>query len=170
MTGGDRWALSAGDLSASLSIFSSVEHPLDPVDAAPGPHTSSELAVKMVSQELLAARLSGGQFGAVRSCADVNRMTLSAAAAAAPAAAAERYSRRGLPATFLEDHQAGAGPLWVQERLRLHYSDSGLEVQSVAIKTAPDSIFYGGSNYCKLLSPSRALEYVLIDSLKGTQP
>ncbi|KAF0294334.1 hypothetical protein FJT64_007971 [Amphibalanus amphitrite] len=159
-----------GDLTADLSIFSSVEFPLDPVDAAPGPHASSELAVKMVSQELLAAKLPVGQFGDVRSCADVNQMTLAAAVEAAPPAAFERYQRRGLPVTYLEDHQAGAGPLWVQERLRLHYNEDGLEIQSVAIKTAPDSIFYGGSNYCKLLSPTRALEYVLIDSLKGTQP
>ena len=147
-----------------------MEHPLDPVDASPGPHASSELAVKMVSQELVASKLPAGQFGDIRSCADVNRMTLEAAAAAAPETAQERYQRRGLPVTFLDDHMASAGPLWVQERLRLHYNDDGLEVQSVAIKTAPDSIFFGGSNYYKLLSPSRALEYVLIDSLKGTQP
>ncbi|XP_037071612.1 uncharacterized protein LOC119092739 [Pollicipes pollicipes] len=159
-----------GDTSANISIFSSVEHPLDPVDASPNSHTSSEIAVKMVSQELVASVLPAGTFGPRRSCRDANQLALDTALAAAPDTARERFSRRGHPAVLLDDHMALIGPLWVQERLRLTYGTDGVQVQSVAIETAVDSPFFPGNHYCKLLSPSRALEYVLIDGLRGTQP
>jgi len=159
-----------GDATATIAVFSSVEEPLDPVDASPNAHCSTEIAVKMVSQELVSTRLPGGTFGAVRSCSDLNQLAMQQALLAAPLPSWERFDRRGLPVTYLEDHQAAAGPLWVQGRLRLNYSDTGLTVQSVAIKTGVHSPIFPGNHYCKLLTPSRALEYVLIDGLRGTEP
>ena len=155
---------------ASIHMYSSVESPFNPLDDSANPVTSSEIAVKLTSQENLASLLPSAEFGVNRSCRDINEAALSAALAAAPDTARERFNRRGKPVTYLEDHSAAAGPLWVQEKLRLSYTADGLEVQSIALKTAPTSFIYPGSQYCKLLTPSRALEYILTDGLRGTQP
>jgi len=159
-----------GAAAATITVYSSVELPANPADISTPPQTSAELAVKMVSQQLVAKDLPDGTFGTASSCSDINQQTMAAALEMAPQTAQERFQRRGLPVSYLEDHEVGAGPLWVQERLRLNYSEAGLSVQSVAILTSVDGLIYPGSHYCKLLTPSRALEYVLIDSLRGTEP
>ena len=155
---------------ASIHMYSSVEIPYNPFDISLDPTTSTEIAVKLTSQENLASLLPSAEFGVNRSCRDVNEAALSAALAAAPDTARERFNRRGKPVTYLEDHAVMAGPLWVQGLLELNYTTDGLEVQSIALKTAPTSFIYPGSQYCKLLTPSRALEYIITDGLRGTQP
>ncbi|KAF0299439.1 hypothetical protein FJT64_027813 [Amphibalanus amphitrite] len=155
---------------ASVHMYSSVESTFNPLDSSANPVTSSEIAVKMTSQENLASLLPSAQFGENRSCLEINQAALSSALAAAPETVRERYNRRGKPVTYLADHSVGAGPLWVQERLRLNYTTDSLQVQSITLKTAPGSFIYPGSQYCKLLTPSRALEYIMTDGLRGTQP
>ena len=155
---------------ASIHMYSSVEVPYNPFDISLDPTTSTEIAVKMTSQENLVSLLPSAEFGVNRSCRDINEAALSAALAAAPDTARERFNRRGKPVIYLKDHAVTAGPLWVQGLLGLNYTADGLEVQSIALKTAPGSLIYPGSQYCKLLTPSRALEYILTDGLRGTQP
>jgi len=92
----------------------------------------------------------------------------------------ERYERKGIKMTFGPDIEKGAGPLWLFDRLRFDRKGDVTEVRSPTQKTqqnywkdtfgpipkppgVPDPGCY---HYCKLLSPGRVMEYLLIDSLR----
>ena len=68
--------------------------------------------------------------------------------------------------TFHDDIISGAQIEWVSSGLKLEYGDSpsSLDVTSYALKydVSEKSKKEGGTFYCKLLSPYRALEWILI--------
>ena len=48
---------------------------------------------------------------------------------------------------------------------------TGLLVQSTSLTTTLDApLGLDGMYYCKLMSPVRAIEYLLVDSLRRTEP
>merc|ERR1712194_37827 len=58
------------------------------------------------------------------------------------------------------------GPLWVSSELKYDEKEQSLELVSAGIFTEPGDRTSRGNHYCKLLSPARAMEYVLLDGLK----
>lgn len=156
--------------SATIDIFSSVEHPFNPLDASPDAITSSELAVKMVSQQLLHKLVPSADLGPARSCRELNQETMRLVQLEAPLSARRRFSRRGKPVIYQQDRAPPLGALWAQQRLQLTYTDAGLTVQSLVETTDADAAIAPGNYWCKLLAPSRALEYILTDGLRGTEP
>lgn len=82
-----------------------------------------------------------------------------------------RFNSRGRPICLTKDHTAtgNIGPLWVSEKMTIKddAENKCLEVSSlVEGPTGINSHIFPGIHYCKLLSPARVIDYMMIDSLK----
>ncbi|KAG7154856.1 hypothetical protein Hamer_G019667 [Homarus americanus] len=118
------------------------------------PITSKEMGTKFKSREAIMELLIplGVEFGDEVSCRDINQT-------------------RGRSSTFHPDEVKLTGSGWLEAHLLYSITDAGLEVKSPSLPTDVNVGFgLGGMHYCKLLTPTRALEYLIIDSLVGTQP
>jgi hypothetical protein len=79
--------------------------------------------------------------------------------------AIKRFEAQGKTVVFKEDSQAFAGPQWVLTGLKFEESDKQLEITSEALVSPLDSGLYPGSHYCKLLAPSKAVEFIMTRGL-----
>ena len=83
----------------------------------------------------------------------------------------QRFEARGRPICYKKDFTAtgNIGPLWVKETMKIKDDEENkcLEVASlVEGPTALKSHIFPGIHYCKLISPARIIDYMMIDSLK----
>jgi len=109
-------------------------------------------------------------------CADLNRRAYAAAISMLETTPAGlhtlgRFRTRGRPMCFLDDAPTtgNIGPLFVSSTLKVHDNGTCLSVQSVSLGPVPlDSWLFPGVHYCKLLSPARVVDYMMIDALKPT--
>ncbi|XP_069961201.1 uncharacterized protein [Cherax quadricarinatus] len=137
------------------------------------PLTSKEMGVKFKSRQAIMEVLEpmGVEFGNEVSCLEVNQASFTLALSAATDIVNSRFNSRGKPVYFLEDDIKLTDIAWVDAHLLYNITDTGLEVTSPSLVTDVDvGLGLGGMHYCKLLTPTRALEYIMIDSLVGTQP
>ena len=70
---------------------------------------------------------------------------------------------------FLEDTETynDIGPLWVfNNTLALKETATCMSVSSASLKTKIDGKIYPGNTYCKFLSPARALDWMMTDSIR----
>ncbi|XP_069977884.1 uncharacterized protein [Penaeus vannamei] len=162
-------------LDGSVANVTTCTHVFPPTlaDGMSGLLTASEMAVKFKSREAVMEVLSplGVQFTEEISCKEVNEAAFQLALDSASEIARQRFESRGRPATFHADDVKLTGSGWLGAHLAYNDTDTGLEITSPSLPTGVDVGFgLGGMHYCKLLAPSRALEYVMVDSLRGTQP
>jgi len=116
-------------------------------------------------------------------CAATNQKALDWALKHVPAASAKRFQSKGVQLVMGKDLQKQGGPLWLYARLELNKKEQDgrqvVEVVSPAQKTEQDywkDHFHvprpsavpdpGCYHYCKLLSPARALEWIMVDGLR----
>jgi hypothetical protein len=117
-------------------------------------------------------------------CRQTNELAYKWAQDNVPAHSLERFRKIGIPLTFAADIQKEGGPLWLYARLKFspRTGKDGtevLEVAAVSQKTEQDyweKHFHiprphaipdpGCYHYCKLLSPARAAEWILVDGLR----
>ncbi|XP_042206767.1 uncharacterized protein LOC121855736 isoform X2 [Homarus americanus] len=137
------------------------------------PITSKEMGTKFKSREAIMELLIplGVEFGDEVSCRDINQAAFDLALSTASGLSKSRFETRGRSSTFHPDEVKLTGSGWLEAHLLYSITDAGLEVKSPSLPTDVNVGFgLGGMHYCKLLTPTRALEYLIIDSLVGTQP
>ncbi|RUS74462.1 hypothetical protein EGW08_017778 [Elysia chlorotica] len=106
------------------------------------------------------------------SCLALNELALKVALDKATRKSRNRYLARGRPIVFEEDIVTSHGLRWMATMPRLWEDEAGLHVQAVAMTTltlvgsVPWNPVRSDSVYCKLVTPYRALEWVLVDSLR----
>ncbi|XP_042877812.1 uncharacterized protein LOC122256904 [Penaeus japonicus] len=162
-------------LDGSVANVSTCTHVYPPTtgEVMDGLLTASQMAVKFKSREAVMEVLTplGVQFTEEVSCKEVNEAAFQLALDSASEVARQRFASRGRPATFHEDDVKLTGSGWLQAHLHYNETDAGLEITSPSLPTGVNVGFgLGGMHYCKLLAPSRALEYIMVDSLRGTEP
>jgi hypothetical protein len=80
----------------------------------------------------------------------------------------DRYMKVGQKIEWLEDTESQSGPTWVNRPIITTNTTDTFQVQSRALLSPVDFVVpvAAGMLYCKLMSPARILEWMLVDSLK----
>jgi len=73
----------------------------------------------------------------------------------------DRFTAQGKSVVFQNDTQTSAGPLWLLKGLHFVESAKEIEISGISLATTIKSFIYPGNHYCKLLSPSVAVEIVM---------
>ncbi|CAL4065580.1 unnamed protein product [Meganyctiphanes norvegica] len=157
------------DGRANITTLTYINQPFQSI----GNHTVLELAVKLKSQEAVKELLGplDVEFGEPTTCKDINQVALDIAIAAASRQVQDRFVSRGHPVTLLADDVKLTGPGWYTASLYYNLTKEGLYIQSPSLPTNVNvGLGLGGMHYCWLLPPLRALEYVLVDALRHTNP
>ncbi|CAL4059472.1 unnamed protein product [Meganyctiphanes norvegica] len=162
------------DWNANVTTYTRVSYP-GPMEASGiFMQTAKEIASKLKSQESIKNILDplDVEFGPATTCKDINEAAVTLAFESASDIAKARFVSRGRPITILHDEIRFTGPGWLYEHL--YYNDTntaeGVFVSSLSLPTGmsvPEGL--GGLHYCKLLPPVRALEYIMVDSLRHTE-
>lgn len=131
-----------------------------------------EIATKLASRQLvfnLTGNPSPESLDDGDRCGDINQAAYAWALGAVTAAQRKRFEAHGLPIKMIADTAPTppAGPWWIWNYLQYKQTDQALSLQSYKAFYSLDANPYGaGNHYCKLLSPARALEWVLTDGLR----
>jgi hypothetical protein len=129
---------------------------------------SKQVACKWLSSDRLAEQLHTTAEKPDVTCKDINMQTVQMAEALAPKATLERFKQKGRGWCFEDDSSVtgNIGPLWLKSNIKLTETADCMSVSSMALHTSLESKIFPGSNYCKLLSPTRVLDWMMTDSLK----
>lgn len=144
-----------------------IYHP-NVMDRSTLPEAAQTLACKTKSGAAVAALTQRPEVSSL-SCRDYNMKAYEWALSALNPSARERFLRHGRSLRFAPDRQVGAGVLWLPAGLSFKNdeTDRSAVVTSTALNTdlrAPAAL--AGMQYCKLLSPTRAMEWMLVDGLR----
>eukprot|EP00994_Dinema_validum_P004909 NODE_298_length_1944_cov_81.060158_g209_i0.p1 GENE.NODE_298_length_1944_cov_81.060158_g209_i0~~NODE_298_length_1944_cov_81.060158_g209_i0.p1 ORF type:complete len:544 (-),score=152.94 NODE_298_length_1944_cov_81.060158_g209_i0:313-1875(-) len=102
-------------------------------------------------------------------CKAINQKAYDWALGRVPTSTQRRFQASGLPMKMMPDKKPTppAGPWWIWNYLHNTTTSSGLEISSWYAFYSLSSDPYGaGNHYCKLLSPARAMEWVMVDGLR----
>ena len=135
-------------------------------DLALGRQSPLEISMKLKSKDAISKALSTGDGKPTASlkskpltCRSINEYAVEVALKHSSDAARERYLTRGRPIVFEDDANIWFEAMWGVRPMKTWVDDQGLHVRSVAFETP-------GSLYCKVVSPSRVMEWINIDSLR----
>ncbi|GMI36778.1 hypothetical protein TeGR_g4623, partial [Tetraparma gracilis] len=162
------------------------------VDTGYLPITANELKTKIKSRQAIwhAAGVSDANYtqtdaaveagGEADRCGEINQAAVDWAFEQLPEKAQKRFQESGQQFVIGEDiGTCAAGPCWIWDPLRFKEDDEAntVTVQSVWFGTENHNNYpcgegkllpcSAGFHYCKLLSPARALEWMIVDGLKN---
>lgn len=129
---------------------------------------SKQISCKMLSSERLAEQLNTTAVDSDITCRDINMHTVQMVEGFAPKVTLERFKQKGRGWCFENDsHVMGnVGPLWMKGNMKQTETADCMSVSSLALHTTVTDFPYPGNTYCKLLSPTRILDWMMTDSLK----
>jgi len=129
---------------------------------------SKQVSCKWLSSDRIAEQFQTTAEKSDVTCKDINIQTVARVEALAPKATLQRFKQKGRGWCFEADSTVlgNVGPLWLSTDMKLTETADCMSVSSLALHTSLDSMIYPGSSYCKLLSPTRILDWMMTDSLK----
>ena len=157
-----------GALAITVSVLENKF--FNPLDFSTIQESPKEIACKMKSQEAVLAEVAGTVLGEEKSCAELNEQSLQWALSQVTETQRERYSAEGHALEMVADKAAKTGITWLPAGLQVEKSETNngaYSVQSPTLRTAltaPKK--FAGMAYCKLLPPSRAVEWILVESFR----
>lgn len=134
-----------------------------------------EIAAKLASRELTFNRTgekSSPSLDYGNRCKAINHRAYVWAQSTVSEKDAARFESYGVPLQMAEDKKPviPAGPWWIYSYLEFQDDNNtgALNVTSIYAFYPLDANPYGaGNHYCKLLSPARAVEWILVDGLRA---
>jgi len=129
---------------------------------------SKQISCKMLSSQRITQELKITAENSDVTCRDINMQTVQMVEAMAPKVTLERFKQKGRGWCFEDDsHVFGnVGPLWMSGDMKQTETADCMSVSSLALWTDVNAFPYPGNSYCKLLSPTRVLDWMMTDSLK----
>ncbi|KAJ8026883.1 hypothetical protein HOLleu_31843 [Holothuria leucospilota] len=129
--------------------------------------SSREIAAKLKTQEVISTYLSA-EFGSTVDCRAINENCLVIAMDLASKETVDRYKDRGRQMSFADDMEVLSIPEWDQTTLSYSETASTMTVRSSIYRSPMEPYISGesGVQYCNLLSPYRAIEWLYVLSLK----
>lgn len=157
--------LSAEDDTVVVNITALIDYE-DNCETRPAVKQSpKEILLKLKSKEAIQNVLGVASSGEKPSGKSLNELALKVALENASDDARARYHLRGRPIIFEEDYIAATGQEWISTPLKT-WEDYALHIQAVTLFTPITSTLWPGMHYCRVMAPYRALEWVMIDSLR----
>ena len=135
-----------------------------------------EIATKMVSRQK-ACNVTGqdscpDSLDDGDRCAAINRQAIDLALNRCSESCRQRYESQGTPLRVVSDRKLlpPAGPWWIFNYLSFQRNETShtMDVSSWRSILLHVGLKYGAGNHCKSLSPARALEWIMIDSLRSS--
>lgn len=85
-----------------------------------------------------------------------------------PKSTLDRFAKFGQPIEFLDDTKSTTGITWVNSAIITKNTTDTFQVSSLALLSPVDFFVKeaAGMLYCKLMSPARIIEWILVDGLK----
>jgi hypothetical protein len=151
-----------------VSQVSYVETESNPLDLSITPVSAKSLACKMKNQESLAKALNNPFPNSQPSCALLNQRAFEDAWKILPEAAKARYLSNGKTIQFAPDRETLTGISWLASSIEWNEQGPKATLTSPALNTDLNAPFgLDGMFYCKLWSPARAMEWLMLDSLRS---
>lgn len=159
----------------------------DTEDDGSSPLAAFEYRTKLKSRQAMwqaagmAANDVNATDGSLSICRGINEASLQYALKKAPSVALKRYQAKGEPLVMVDDVVATigiTGPQWIKDEMvykRTKATGSAptqVTVQSWTFKTSNYNrgnvpyIVTAGYHYCKILSPFKAMEWILVESMR----
>jgi len=163
------------DSDGGVSIITSNynEFPINPLDIST--LIESALSVDCLTKRQIALMKElkkPTSFGTELTCMDMNKKAVEVAQKLLLPQQLQRYVQRGRSLEFLDDKVEGSSASWLAAELSFDQGANSnvFTVQSPAVFTSMTFPIAGdaGQHNCKLLSPARAVEWMLVDSLKDS--
>lgn len=159
---------SDGDIEINATAM--FKHAMNPIDISTVPEATQEIACKMKSREAIAVAASiAKNIDDEVSCSESNKRAFEWALNNVSEKVRERFARRGRQLKFDDDRVFGSGIQWVTSGLEFKNSQTERIsiVSSSSLRTGTSApLGLGGMHYCKLMSPARAMEWILVDGLR----
>jgi len=148
-----------------VTCYSAVEPPASSIERSQ--FSAKSVDCKMVDATRVAEQLQVAT-NTSKSCADINRMAVDVAKKLLPAKSLERYEQKGRGLCFMPDSHVplNIGPLWVKSSVKTSETAECLQVTSSKLDSPITSPIFPGNHYCKLFSPSAAMDWIMTDSHK----
>jgi len=85
-----------------------------------------------------------------------------------PAKSLNRFEKKGRGVCFMPDSSVpfNIGPLWLKSKVKTNETKDCLQVTSSKDVSTIKSHIFPGNHYCKLWSPSAAMDWIMTDSHK----
>ncbi|XP_030850071.1 uncharacterized protein LOC100889358 [Strongylocentrotus purpuratus] len=131
-----------------------------------------EIAGKMKNQGAIQSVFPSAGYTTPATCKQINEAAFDYAFSMAPNVVKQRYNERGYSMEFMDDNELLTGQDWVDSTVEFTtLPDGTLQVASGSLYTHPNypNEIYAGMQYCKLMSPHRAMEWIYVDSLRLVQ-
>merc|ERR1719506_2843647 len=128
---------------------------------------ANDVACKLIGANRVADELKVKTNTSI-TCGDMNREAVAVAESLASHRVYQRYAASGRKWCFLEDKTVtgNVGPLFLLTGITLEEQGDCLAVAALKLQTGLESNIFPGVHYCKVLSPARALDWIMTDSLK----
>lgn len=129
---------------------------------------AAEVGCKMTSGDFLAMQLGTEVADHNTSCATINTYALQVAQGMLSYEQLRRWHLHGRGICIVADTQTpnNVGPLWIYGTTNYTETESCLEVSGFHLKLPVDADHLPGVEYCKVMSPAFALDYLLTGSMK----
>jgi poly(3-hydroxybutyrate) depolymerase len=153
------------DDSLEVTCCTAVEEPSFSIEGSQ--FASQSVDCKMIDATRAAQQLKVKTNASVQ-CGDINRHAVEVAKRLVPKKSLDRFEKKGRGVCFKEDTTVfgNIGPLWLGSKLTLDETTECLQVASSRLISDVNSKIYPGNHYCKLYSPSAAMDWIMTDSHK----
>jgi len=142
------------------------------VEGPGGGLVGSQTVPKSVDCKMVDATRVAQQLGVTTNtnveCGSVNSAAFEVAKMLVPAKSLSRFQQKGRGLCFMADSKVlgNIGPLWLASKVKTTETNKCLQVTSSKLTATISDPFYPGTDYCKLFSPSAAMDWMMTDSHK----
>jgi len=156
----------ASTVSLEVTIISSFEEAggFGPTDVH---GASKSMDCKMLDATRISEQLNVDTQQGIE-CGELTMHVVSQAQKLLPQRSLQRFVAQGRSVRTVADRtvRGNVGPLFESGSLKTTETEDSLEVSALMLRTSIHSLIFPGNHYCKLLSPSMVLEWMMTDGIK----
>lgn len=128
-------------------------------------YAAKDIACKLTGADRIAQQLKVQTNESV-TCSELNKLAVTVAEGMLSDRIRNRYQQKGRPWCFMDDKSITIGPLFVLSGMTLKDEGHCMSVQALSLKSLITSHIFPGVHYCKVLTPARAMDWMMTDSLQ----